>query len=321
MLEWALTQNNSWKTKYYLGLIYWSKGQISKAEEYFKGCENQPDYFAFYLTRFELLNGNPGYNGEADLIKAQQLAPGEWRCFKALSDYYEENQQYDKALDWAKKGYSQFPENYILAYQCSKSLLITGKYKEALDNLIKTNILPNEGASYGRTTYRQACILDAINNFQNNKIKNALSRIEMAREWPENLGVGKPYDTDERIEDYLESVYWTKKRDEEKAKSLEENVINSTLIAKRATSSDYLGAILMKKAGRENEAKDLLNSRIEKEPENIVAQWNLAKFNGNNAEADNLIHKIEIQNGGSFYNPRSRDTGFALILAIIELNQ
>jgi tetratricopeptide (TPR) repeat protein len=320
VLEWALTQKNSWKTKYYLGLIYWSKGQISKAKEYFESCENQPDNFAFYLTRFELLNGESGYNGEADLNKAQELAPNEWRCFKTLSDYYEENQQYDKALDWAQKGYSLFPENYILAYQCSKSLLITGKYKEALDILIKTTILPNEGASSGRVTYRQACVLDAIHNFENNKEKLALSRIKMAREWPENLGVGKSYDTDERIEDYLESIYWTKKRDAEKTKALEENIINTTLKAKRATSSDYLGAILMRKAGKQNEAKDLLNARIENEPENVVARWNLAKFNGNNAEAENLIQKIEVQNGGSFFNPRSRDSGLALILAIIEMD-
>jgi len=320
VLEWAKTQNSSWKTKYYIGLIYWSKGQMEVAKKNFKSCENQSDFYAFYLSRFELLNGEPGYNGEADLIKAHELSPTEWRCFKALSDYYEENQKYDQALEWAKKGYSQFPDNYILAYQCSKSLLITGKYKEALDILIKTTILPNEGASYGRTTYRQACILDAINNFQINKNKNALSRIQMGREWPENLGVGKPYDTDERIEDYLESVYWIKKRDTEKADALEVKIINSTLNAKRATSSDYLGAILLKKAGKENEAKDLLNSRIEKEPENLIAQWNLAKYNVNNSLSQELIHKIEVQNGGSFFNPRSRDTGLALILAILELN-
>src|SRR5690606_15406244 len=134
----------------------------------------------------------------------KQLAPNEWRTVLALATFYEDNQQYDKALEWAQKGITQFPENYILAYQLSKILLVSGEYKEALNILTKTNILPNEGASYGRTTYRQACVLDAIGNLKNNKNKNALTRIDMARDWPENLGVGKPYDTDERIEDYLE---------------------------------------------------------------------------------------------------------------------
>ncbi|GAB1453483.1 hypothetical protein MASR2M47_35390 [Draconibacterium sp.] len=125
--------------------------------------------------------------------------------------------------------------------------------------------------------------------------------------------------TDERIEDYLESVYWTKSRNAAKAKVLEDKVIESTLQSTKASSSDYLGTILMKNSGREKEATDLLNRKIEKEPKNLVAQWNLAKFNGNNAEAENLKRKIETENGGSFFSPKVRDTGFALILAILEL--
>jgi hypothetical protein len=320
VLEWAQTQNRNWKNDYYLGLIFWSKGQVAVAADYFKTCEMQPDYFAFYLTRLEMLNGKPNYNGETDLLKAQQLAPNEWRTVLALSQYHEAIKDYGKALDWAKNGYTQFPENYILAYQFSKNLLISGEYSEALNILTKTTILPNEGASYGRTTYRQACVLDAINNLKNNKNKTALSRINMAREWPENLGVGKPYDTDERIEDYLESLYWTKNRKSEKTKKLEDKVINSTLKSTRASSSDYLGAILMKNSGKEKEAADLLKLRIENEPKNIVAQWNLAKFNGYNAEAENLKRKIETENGSSFLSPKVSDTGFALIQAILEMN-
>ena len=319
VLEWAQTQSSNWKNNYYLGLIFWSKGQVDVAGHYFKSCEMQPDFFAFYLTRFELLNGKTGYNAETDLLKAQQLAPNEWRTVFALSQFYEENQDYSKSLDWAKKGYAQLPENYIMAYQFSKTLLISGEYKEALNILTKTNILPNEGASYGRTTYRQACVLDAINNLKNNKNKTALSRINMAREWPENLGVGKPYDTDERIEDYLESVYWTKTRNATKAKLLEDKVIELTLNSKRATSSDYLGAILIKNAGREKEAAELLNRKIENDPKNLIAQWNIAKFNGNNAEAENIKSKIETENGSSIFSPKVGDTGFALILAILEL--
>jgi len=132
VLKWALTKNDNWKTKYYLGLIYRSKGRIEEANELLISCEMQPGDYAFYLTRFELMSREKSYNGEADLIKAQELAPGQWRCFKALSDYYEEIQKYDKALEWAKKGYTQFPENYIPAYQLSKSMLISGQYKESL---------------------------------------------------------------------------------------------------------------------------------------------------------------------------------------------
>lgn len=320
-LKWALEQNDNWKTNYYLGLTYWSKGQFDKAQTYFENCGSEPGYFAFYLTRFEVLKDKPGYNGEFDLIKAYELSPDEWRCFKALSEYYEVNQKYDKALDWAQKGHTKFPENYILAYQLAKNLLISGEYKEALDILTNTTILPNEGASYGRTTYRQACILDALNSFQKNKNKNALARIKMAREWPENLGVGKPYVTDERIEDYLERLYWLKKKNTEKAKALEEKIISNTINAKRASSSDFLGAMLMKETGREKEASILLNKRMKNEPKNLVASWNLAKFNGNNSEADKLLSEIASENGSSLFNPKINDTSFALILGILKLKK
>ena len=318
VLKWALNKNNNWQTKYYLGLIYWSKGRNAEATELFKACKTEPANYAFYLTRFELLKGEKSYNGEADLLKAQEMAPAEWRCFKALTEYYEEKQEYYKALQWAKNGYTLLPGNYILAYQCAKSQLISGQYKEALNILTNTTILPNEGASYGRTTYRQACILDAVNNLKNSNDKVALARIKMAREWPENLGVGKPYNTDERIEDYLERRYWLNKKDATKAKYLEEKVVTATLNANYPSSADYLGAVLMKESGREKEAKVFLQMQIEKAPKNLIARWNLAKFEGNTAEADELLKKIEVENGGSLLSPKVSDSGLALVLDITD---
>jgi len=319
-LQWATKQNNSWKTKYYLGLIYWSKGRAEEAKQYFRDCGNQPGYFAFYLTRFGVLNGDSDYDGESDLKKAMELNQNEWRCYKALSDYYGAEQKYTEASEWAKKGFTQFPDNYVLAYQLAKNLLILGKSQESLNILTKTNILPNEGARSGRVTYRQACIMDALSKLRNNKNKSALARINQAREWPENLGVGKPYDTDERVEDYLESLYWLKNREASKAKVVEDSIIDFTLNASKPSSSHYLGAILLKKMGKENEAKELLAAWAEKEPDNLVADWCLAKLAGNNSEAESILKKIMKENGGTLFSTKNRDTSFALILAISEIN-
>lgn len=316
VLLWANTKKDHWKTKYYLGLVFWSEGRDVEARKYFNGCGSQADYFGFYLTRYRLMKEEGGYNGLADLQKAIELKPGEWRCFKALSDYFEENRKYEESLAWAKKGYSQLPDNYILAYQLSRNLLIAGKYPDALDILTKTNILPNEGASYGRTTYRQACMMDAMANYRQNRNKAVLSRIHMAREWPENLGVGKPYDTDERIEDYLESLHWIKNRNSTKAKLIEEKIIASTLNARIHSSGDFLGAMLLKKAGQEGRAMELLTNWKEQEPENQIAAWSLAKFAGNNQEADQILDQIRKESGGSLFNPKIKDTDFVLVQAL-----
>src|SRR5690606_32039174 len=76
-------------------------------------------------------------------------------------------------------------------------------YEASLNVLKKLYILPFEGSSEGRVIYEQATLLSALDLIKNKKYKNALDRIEASREWPENLGVGKPYDTDDRIQDYL----------------------------------------------------------------------------------------------------------------------
>lgn len=317
VLKWANSQYNSWKTKYYLGLIYWSKGRLSEAKRYFRDCGNEADYFAFYLTRFKFLNGNTDYNGESDLLRALDLDQNQWRCYLALSNYYEKEQKYTKALEWAENGFTKYPENYILAFQKAKNLLITGNYEESLNILTKTTILPNEGARAGRITYRQACIMDALSKLKNNKNKGAFTRISQAREWPENLGVGKPYDTDERIEDYLESLYWQRKRNTAKATKLEEGIIEYSLNTDHFSSSHYLGAILLKKAGKENEAQKLLESWKEKEPDNLIAAWSYSKLTGD-GEAENILNKIIKESGGTLYHPKNKDAAFALIVAISE---
>ncbi len=319
VLQWATMQNSSWKTKYYLGLINWSKGRIEKAKQYFNDCGNQPDFFAFYLARYKILNSDPGYTAENDLTKARELAPDQWRCYKALSDYYEVEQKYELALEWSGKGFAQFPGNYVLAYQSAKNLLFLDRYEEALEILTNTNILPNEGARSGRVTYWQASVMDAIEKFKKNKNRSALSRIDRAREWPENLGVGKPYNTDERVEDFLESIYWQKNRKNPKAKILEDKIVAYTLHATKPSAGHYLGALILKKRGRENEAQKLLMKWVEDEPDNLVAGWCLAKFEGNIPKAEEILEEVKKQNGGTLFNPRNSDTSFALVLAISEM--
>ncbi|MCY1721806.1 DUF5107 domain-containing protein [Prolixibacteraceae bacterium Z1-6] len=319
VLKWALSKNQNWKTNYYLGLIYWSKGLTDKAKEYFIECNDQPDYFAFYLTRFNLLKADADYNGENDLLKAYELNNNEWRCYMSLSNYYESEQKFTDVLSWAEKGFLKFPNNYVLAFQKAKALLINGRYQESLNVLIKTNILPNEGASAGRVTYRQACVMDAIDKLQKNKSKSAISRINQARQWPENLGVGKPYETDERIEDYLESLYWHKKGNVSIANKLENSIVDFSLNTTEFSSGQYLGAVLLKKNDRMKEAQELLAKWKNNQPENLIAQWSYAKLMEENSKAESILKDILKESGVTLFSPQNRDRAFALVVALSEL--
>lgn len=319
VLTWAKQQENDWKTDYYLGLIYASKDRKEDAERLFEKCGSEPDYFGFYLARYEMLNGKTGYNGETDLLKAMELAPDSWRCYRALTEFYRENEQFDKSLDWAQKGLSRFPESYVLAYHNAVSNLISNNPEKALNILTTTTILPNEGASYGRTVYRQACLLNAVSFLEKNNTRKALDMVQKARLWPENLGVGKPYITDERIEDYLELLYWQKRKNQDKVKELQEKIIGASLNSERHNSGDYLAALLLKNSGRENEAKNLLFDWSAKNPENKIAAWSMAKINQNDSDAKKILNDIMVESGGTLFNPKVRDNGFGLVYAISEL--
>lgn len=45
---------------------------------------------------------------------------------------------------------------------------------------------------------------------KNKKYKEALKDIERSKAWPENIGEGKPYDVDTRIQDYMTAICLSK---------------------------------------------------------------------------------------------------------------
>ena len=55
-------------------------------------------------------------------------------------------------------------------------------------------VLPNEGSYAGRAVYRAANLYQAMDQFSKHRYDAALKSIKASEEWPENLGVGKPYD-------------------------------------------------------------------------------------------------------------------------------
>ena len=101
----------------------------------------------------------------------------------------------------------------------AKCLLLTNEYKACIDLLNKTTILPYEGATDGRQLYRQAWLMLAVQQMQSKKYSAALTSIGTARLWPENLGVGKPYeeDIDSRLENYMEGICYEKMKKTDQA--------------------------------------------------------------------------------------------------------
>ena len=203
VFQWALTQKRDWKSLYYLALIYWSKGRIDEAVGLMKECGSSPDYGPFYLTRAELLK-KTGEKSVDDYQKALRIAPEEWRSCLALARRESELGTVQNALDVAKTGFHKFPDNFMLGMEYAKALIDSRQYQDALDVLDRLVVLPYENASEGRELYEKAHLMLAGANIRGRKYEQALDHVTKSKEWPEHLGVGKPYDADERLQDFME---------------------------------------------------------------------------------------------------------------------
>ena len=204
VLKWIISQSQNWKPKYYLALIYWSRNDQPRAKELFAQC-GDPDFAPFYAVRAALYNDDH-YND--DLKKAAQLDPKQWRYGKLLITHLIEQKNYAEALATANQYHGRFPQDFRLTMLLVKTQLLNKQYKAGTDMLDQTTILPYEGATDGRQLYYEAWLMQAISQIHSKNYKAALNSIAMARRWPQNLGVGKPYDADidARLEDYLEGI-------------------------------------------------------------------------------------------------------------------
>jgi len=208
VLEWALTQKreSDWKTPYYLALIAWSKGRYDAAANLLNECKNLPDYGPFYLARAGLTKQRGLEPSLEDYTRARDLAPTEWRTWLALSRRYSELSNSGLSRDTAEMGFRKFPENFVLGMEYARSLVDTKQFQAALDVLDRLVVLPYENASEGRVLYEKAHLLMAGESIRNRKYEDALAHVARSREWPEHLGVGKPYDPDERLQAWMESI-------------------------------------------------------------------------------------------------------------------
>ena len=144
----------------------------------------------------------------ADLLRAAERDPKEWRYGKLIAERYLDDRVYDRALEVASRYYKQAPDSYILGMLFAKSLLRVGRLADAEAMLARVDVLPYEGATDGRALYREVQLLLGAQALREGRTAEALRRVAGARQWPENLGAGKPYpeDVDERLEDWLEAA-------------------------------------------------------------------------------------------------------------------
>jgi tetratricopeptide (TPR) repeat protein len=313
VLRWAHGEAEHWKTTYYLAVILWNIGRLDEARDLFTGLSNTPDWAPFYLARTRL----PATEKDqekilADIQRAIDLDKTSWRAWRALTDFHEKNGRFDLALKSSKTVYDLYPQKSSLAMDYAKALFHSGDHEECLKILERTTVLPYEGGWEGHDLYRRANLSAAVEALKKGNARRAVSYIDKARMWPERLGVGKPYDVDERLENYLLALAAEKAGNKEEAKKYLEAVAADTQKFKvRWSSEHYISALVLKKLGRDGEAVQLLHDwREARGQTDGVAGWAIAKFANDESAAAKALAELKAGPG---------DRYFPLVLKLAEL--
>ncbi|EON76572.1 TPR-domain containing protein [Lunatimonas lonarensis] len=203
MLEWAVKEKPHWKSSYYLALNGMNLGRESKSKQLLVELGNAPDEYSFYLNRAALLKDYANYSPLDDLQKALEMDPGQWRNHHRLAQTYEHMGDHGKQQEILEAAVAKFPGNYMLELDLIRSWAALGAYEKAMKGLSTIHVLPYEGAGEGRNVFEQVYLNAALEDLREKRFREANAKVTKSLEWPENLGVGKPFETDETIQNYL----------------------------------------------------------------------------------------------------------------------
>jgi tetratricopeptide (TPR) repeat protein len=317
ILKWADQQQPNWKVKYYTALLYWNKGQDDIAGKYFNDCGDLPDSYSFYLTRgnFKMQSGG---GQESDYLIALKYGENNWRPYHALHGYYLSQKQYDKAYDISQKALKKFNNSYIIKFDHSESLLYTGNYDDCVKLLEKTEILPNEGSSNGRRIWENSNILNAVRYYAVNKASKALVFSENAYKWPENLGVGRPYNVDERMENFVKAMILDKLGKRMESEILLNKLVEYNKGIPSGGSVNYLTVLALNRLGRKTEAADYFNRWLDSSRNKMLSEW--ARLMNDN-QKDKAAELIKSETGSSQISARNQRRGDSDLMIINEIAQ
>lgn len=252
VLEWAVQQNTSWKLNYLLAQNYLAVGLEDQGKSILKTLGELPDSGTFYRFRAKILSEN-GYSQKLkDIQKAMSLNNKDWKVWEETIHFYLKNKKYAAAHTTSKKAYKKFQSNYNIGLAHAKSLLNVGEFEKVIQVLKNIRILPYEHASESRKIYEQAHIGSALKQIGKKNFTKAIKVLEQCKQWPENIGVGKPYNPDERMQDYLlAKSYAATKRDTDQNKLLN-GIVDYTKSSKKRPSINNLYSLLaLKELGKE----------------------------------------------------------------------
>jgi tetratricopeptide (TPR) repeat protein len=260
VLRWASqTRSHDWKAKYYLGLILWSKGRVTEARDFFDSCGSQPDFAPFYLSRGHFYKNIDLQQAQFDFEKAVDVDTQSWKTWHMLIDFYNEQMLHEKALEAALEATRIFPEDDALQVDLVRALIRNEQNAEAADILEELTILPFEGASGVHRLFVRCHVNLGLENIQEQNYEQAIQHLEKAKTYPENLGSGKPYESDQRMQDYLIAYAYGRMGEREKADEIKRAIYDYSLEHLDSQGENqYFGGLALIDLGERRQGRELL---------------------------------------------------------------
>lgn len=193
VMEWAAKNTNDWKSDYYLALIYEGAKDRTKAQQAINKISTEPNFAPYYVVRARLCDSTDKQSQLSYLTKAAKIAPADWRYVKYLTEFLIAQGQDAQALKTIEPFYKAHQGNYITGMLYARCLMLNNRYAAAEKIIDQLQVLPYEGAKDGHKLYQQTKLMLAIELVKAGQLQNAMKKVDEARLWPENLGVGAPY--------------------------------------------------------------------------------------------------------------------------------
>jgi tetratricopeptide (TPR) repeat protein len=250
-----------WKPKYYLGLIYWSKGRLDEARDLFAMCEDV-DFPPFFLTRASLLERVDPRRAAADYRRALELDPANWRARHALVGFLLRTGRSREALAAARAASEAFPREVPIEVDLVKALMAERLYGEAAALLDGIESLPYEGASDIHRLYLETHVALGLEAIRKSKWGEAVAEFDKSKLYPERLGTGEPFAPDVRLQDYLAALCLDRLGRKEEAAARRQAVYDYTIRhGDERGAHGYFGGLVLQRFGKREDrlrARELL---------------------------------------------------------------
>ncbi|MFS4416541.1 DUF5107 domain-containing protein [Maribacter sp. 2307ULW6-5] len=278
VLQWANRTMDHWKFSYLLAQNYIALDRVKEGLDILDSLGERPNVASFYQFRAAMNREKGTSVREKDFLRALELAPADWKVHLDAIQFYLGNNAYEKALARSETAFGQFPKNDNIGLAHAKALLHNGYPKRTLQVLANVQILPFEHASESKQIYDEAHYALLLEALENNDHLAAKALIGDLGKWPENLGVGKPFDVDERLIHYALAFCAAKQGDDARVPAFLEKVLGYVNEEK-----DHFGT---------NALLRLLALRALNRPEDL--QKDLDRFNARPKEDQNTKNALAL---------------------------